>query len=105
MSSPAGWLPTDTSAHLAVEDVPDLVTAVRRAAARWPDRPAWTFPDTGERLSFAEVAARSARIAGGLALLGVGSPFPFPFPVHRGYPPHRLAAIKNRAVARIVPGS
>lgn len=51
--------------------VPDVVTALRRAAARWPDRPAWTF-DPGERLSFAEVAARSARIAGALAARGVG---------------------------------
>jgi crotonobetaine/carnitine-CoA ligase len=71
MSSPVGWLPTDTTADLAVEDVPDLVTAVRRAAARWPDQPAWTFPAGGERLSFADVAVRSARIAGGLAARGV----------------------------------
>jgi carnitine-CoA ligase len=71
MSSPAGWLPTDTTADLAVEDVPDVVTAVRRAAARWPDRPAWTFPAGGERLSFADVAVRSARLAGGLSARGV----------------------------------
>jgi crotonobetaine/carnitine-CoA ligase len=71
MSSSTGWLPTDTMSDLAVEDVPDLVTAVRRAAARWPDRPAWTFPAGGERLSFADVAVRSARIAGGLAARGV----------------------------------
>jgi crotonobetaine/carnitine-CoA ligase len=66
-----GWLPTDASADLAVEDVPDLVTALRRAAARWPDRAAWTF-DGGQQLSFADVAVRSARIAGGLAARGVG---------------------------------
>jgi crotonobetaine/carnitine-CoA ligase len=71
VSAASGWLPTDTTADLAVEDVPDLVTALRRAAARWRDRPAWTFPETGERLSFADVAARSARIAGGLAARGV----------------------------------
>ena len=58
-------------ADLSVDDVPDLVTAVRRAAARWPDRPAWTF-DPGDRLSFADVARRSAAIAGGLAGRGVG---------------------------------
>ncbi len=51
--------------------MPDLVTAIRRAAARWPDRPAWTF-DPGERLSFADLARRSAAIAGGLAARGVG---------------------------------
>jgi carnitine-CoA ligase len=57
--------------ELSVDEVPDLVTAVRRAAARWPDRPAWTF-DPGERLSFADVARRSAAIAGSLAAKGVG---------------------------------
>jgi crotonobetaine/carnitine-CoA ligase len=64
-------MPTDTTADLAVEDVPDLVTAVRRAAARWPDRPAWTFPGGAEQLTFSDVAVRSARIAGGLAARGV----------------------------------
>jgi carnitine-CoA ligase len=58
-------------AELPVEAVPDLVTALRRAAARWPDRPAWTF-DPGEQLSFSDVAERSASIAGGLAARGVG---------------------------------
>jgi hypothetical protein len=30
---------------------------------------------------------------------------PFPLPVHCGYQPYWLAAMKNRAVARITPGS
>jgi crotonobetaine/carnitine-CoA ligase len=67
----SGSLPV-TSGSLPVTSVNDLVTAVRRAAERWPDRPAWTF-DPGERLSFAEVADRSARIAGALADVGVGA--------------------------------
>jgi crotonobetaine/carnitine-CoA ligase len=50
--------------------VTDVVSAVQRAAARWPDRPAWTFPG-GQRLTFAEVAQRSQRLAGALAGRGV----------------------------------
>lgn len=55
-----------------IDGVGDLVTAVRRASARWPDRPAWTF-DPGERLTFAEVEARSAGYATALRARGVGA--------------------------------
>jgi crotonobetaine/carnitine-CoA ligase len=55
---------------LPVHDVPDLVTALQRAAARWPNRAAWTFP-LGERLTFGEVADQSTALAAGLAARGV----------------------------------
>jgi len=48
-----------------------LVTALRRAAAAWPDRVAWTF-DPGERLTFAEVERRSAGFARALRERGAG---------------------------------
>jgi carnitine-CoA ligase len=60
----------DPVGDLPVGDVPDLVTAMLRAAARWPTRPAWTFP-LGERLTFADVADQSATLAAGLAARGV----------------------------------
>lgn len=53
----------------------DLVAAVERAAATWPDRPAWTFEaadGSTTRLTFAEVAERTAAYAAGLRSLGVG---------------------------------
>ncbi|MCP2333796.1 AMP-binding protein [Actinoalloteichus caeruleus] len=68
---------------LAAHRVPDLVTAVRRAAERWPDRVAWTFdldpgsadPDTPRaapvRLTFAEVDRRTAQVAAALRARGV----------------------------------
>jgi carnitine-CoA ligase len=49
---------------------PTLVAALRRAAARWPDRVAWTF-DPGGELTFAEVDRRSAGVARALAQRGV----------------------------------
>ncbi|GAA5157210.1 ATP-dependent acyl-CoA ligase [Amycolatopsis dongchuanensis] len=54
----------------ALEQVDDLVTLVRRAAERWPDKDAWIFDETGERLTFGEVDRRSTRFA--LALLELG---------------------------------
>jgi carnitine-CoA ligase len=56
---------------LALERIPDVAAALQRAAASWPQRPAWTFPATGERLTFAEVERRSAHLAGGLAAQSV----------------------------------
>jgi crotonobetaine/carnitine-CoA ligase len=50
---------------------PDVATLLRRAAERWPDRTAWTFDQTGESLTFGEVAERSAGLARTLAGLGV----------------------------------
>ncbi len=51
---------------------PDVATLLRRAAGLWPDRTAWTFDQTGESLTFGQVAARSAGLARTLAGLGVG---------------------------------
>ncbi|WP_235834158.1 AMP-binding protein [Actinomadura logoneensis] len=44
---------------------------VRRAADLWPERTAWTFDETGERLTFAEVDRRTDALAALLAGLGV----------------------------------
>ena len=54
----------------AANEVDTLVTAVDRAALRWPDRIAWTF-DPGESLTFADIADRSRALAAGLARAGV----------------------------------
>jgi crotonobetaine/carnitine-CoA ligase len=48
-----------------------LVDLVRRAAARWPDRVAWTFDEDGRELTFAEVDRRSDALADVLAEAGV----------------------------------
>jgi carnitine-CoA ligase len=48
-----------------------VATLLRRAAERWPDRTAWTFDQTGESLTFGQVAERSAALARTLAGLGV----------------------------------
>ncbi|MFC5181810.1 AMP-binding protein [Actinomadura harenae] len=45
---------------------------VRRAAALWPERVAWIFDETGERLTFAQVDARTDALATLLAEHGVG---------------------------------
>lgn len=55
---------------IPLDQVDDLVTLVRRAADLWPDKDAWIFDETGERLTFAEVERRSTRFA--LALLELG---------------------------------
>ena len=59
----AGDLPADA--------VLDLMTALRRAAARWPDRVALLFDETGESVTFAGLAARVGRIATALAGFGI----------------------------------
>jgi crotonobetaine/carnitine-CoA ligase len=53
-------------------EVKDLVGALDRAVALWPDRTAWTF-DPGESLTFAEVGRRSAGVAAALADHGVAA--------------------------------
>ncbi|TNC28216.1 AMP-binding protein [Amycolatopsis alkalitolerans] len=55
---------------IPLDEVDDLATLVRRAAALWPDRDAWVFDETGTRLTFAEVERQSSRYA--LALLELG---------------------------------
>ncbi|MCW2759101.1 MAG: lcfB 7 [Nocardioidaceae bacterium] len=47
-----------------------LPALVDQAAERWPDKRAWTFPDT-EPVTFAEIAERSAAYAATLAARGV----------------------------------
>ena len=51
-----------------------LVDLLDRAATDHPQRPAWTFdlPEGGQRLSYADVAERTRRLAAGLAERGVG---------------------------------
>ena len=46
--------------------------AVRRAAARWPDRSALVFDETAETLTFSELALRVDRFAAALAATGIG---------------------------------
>jgi crotonobetaine/carnitine-CoA ligase len=50
--------------------VDDLVSLVRRAAGRWPDRLAWIFDADGSRFTFADVDRRSSELAGALDALG-----------------------------------
>ncbi|GAA1723155.1 AMP-binding protein [Fodinicola feengrottensis] len=54
------------------EPIDTLPALVRRAAHRWPDRIAWEFPETGDRLSFADIEVSTAAYARQLAALGVG---------------------------------
>ena len=65
---------TSSSAEfdLPAEAVLDLVTALRRAAARWPDRATLVFDETGESLTFSELAARVDGVAAALAGAGIG---------------------------------
>ncbi|MEV5575804.1 AMP-binding protein [Spirillospora sp. NPDC052269] len=56
------------SAGARVETLDGLV---RRAAALWPERVAWTFDETGERLTFAEVDRRTDALAALLTGHGV----------------------------------
>jgi len=63
---------SDAESDLPAEAVLDLVTALRRAAARWADRAALVFDATGESLTFTALAARVERVAAALAGTGVG---------------------------------
>ena len=64
---------TETAYDIRSDAVLDLVTALRRAAARWPDRSALVFDETAETLTFSELAARVDRFAAALAATGIGS--------------------------------
>ncbi|HET6501190.1 MAG TPA: AMP-binding protein [Amycolatopsis sp.] len=57
---------------IPLAEVDDLATLVRRAAAAWPERTAWIFDETGERLTFGEIDRRSTGLARALAELGIG---------------------------------
>ncbi|MBK1785453.1 ATP-dependent acyl-CoA ligase [Prauserella cavernicola] len=48
----------------------DLASLVTTAARRWPERTAWVFDATGQRLTFAEVDRRTDELASALAALG-----------------------------------
>ena len=61
----------DTARDLPAEAVLDLLTALRRAAARWPDHAALVFDETGETLTFSTLAARVDRVAAALAAAGI----------------------------------
>ena len=61
----------DKSCGVPSEAVLDLLSALRRAASRWPDRPALVFDETGESLSFSELAVRVDRVAAALARAGI----------------------------------
>ena len=63
---------TETAYDIRSDAVLDLVTALRRAAARWPDRTALVFDETAETLTFSELAARVDRFAAALAATGIG---------------------------------
>ena len=64
LSQDPGGLPPDR--------VSDLRSLVSRAAARWPERPALTFPKTAQpALSFQDVARETAAWSGRLRRLGV----------------------------------
>ncbi len=54
-----------------LSEIDTLVGLTTRAATLWPDRTAWIFDATGERLTFAEVDGRSTDFALALRELGV----------------------------------
>ncbi len=49
----------------------DLVGLLRHAAVTWPDKTAWVFDATDDRLTFADLADRVEALAGSLHALGV----------------------------------
>ena len=62
----------ETACTIPAEAVLDLVTALRRASSRWLDRAAIVFDETGDSLTFPELAARVDRVAAALAGTGIG---------------------------------
>ena len=64
---------TEAASRLPAEAVLDLMTALRRAAARWPDDTALVLDETGESLTFSGLAARVDRVAAALAGIGIES--------------------------------
>ncbi|MDH3688809.1 MAG: AMP-binding protein [Gammaproteobacteria bacterium] len=60
-------------AYLSSDQVLDLKTLTARAAARSPDRIAFTFDETAERLTFYDVERRSNQFAHMLHTLGLGN--------------------------------
>ncbi len=56
----------------ALAEIGTLAQLVTRAAALWPERPAWVFDDLNQTFTFAEVDRESDRIAAALAERGIG---------------------------------
>ncbi|SFW62733.1 ATP-dependent acyl-CoA ligase [Amycolatopsis australiensis] len=52
-------------------EIGTLAQLVTRAAALWPDRPAWVFDEDDRRFTFADVDRESSRIAAALAGRGI----------------------------------
>ncbi|MEU3274758.1 AMP-binding protein [Saccharomonospora sp. NPDC006951] len=48
-----------------------LLGLLRAAAAAWPDRDAWVFDETGQRLTFSGIDRRSDEFASAIAALGI----------------------------------
>lgn len=63
---------TGELAALLEESGATFLEAFDRQAAERPEAPALSYPKTGERLSYGELAERSDRVAGNLQRLGVG---------------------------------
>ena len=57
----------ETAYDIRADAVLDLMTALRRAAARWPDRSALVSDETGESLTFSRLVTRVDRFAAALA--------------------------------------
>ncbi|WP_103336744.1 ATP-dependent acyl-CoA ligase [Amycolatopsis sp. CA-126428] len=53
-------------------EIGTLAQLVTRAAALWPERPAWVFDDLERTFTFAELDRESSRIAAALAERGIG---------------------------------
>lgn len=70
MKGPDGYLGAATLKQLE-EEVPTLADLTARAARLWPDAPGLHFDETGETLSFAEIEARSNKVAHALIALGI----------------------------------
>ena len=62
----------ETAYDIRADAVLDLMTALRRAAARWPDRSALVSDETGESLTFSRLVTRVDRFAAALAGAGIG---------------------------------
>ena len=62
----------ESAYDLRADAVLDLLTALRRAAARWPDRRALVFDEPAESLTFSELALCVDRFAAALAATGIG---------------------------------
>lgn len=58
-------------ARVPLDEVADIGALIERGARLWPDRVAWRFDPGGETLTFAEVEARTRRLAAALAADGV----------------------------------